>query len=128
MYLQIGAVSTTGVSPIVRVPSDEPWMLKRALDAGAHAVMVPQCDTAEQAEAVVRACKYNTSDKWPEGRRGAGAMFAPAAFNQSGRQYLEGANDNVMVCVQIESRLAVDNVEKIAAVEGVGEFAFLPVV
>lgn len=46
-------------------------------------------------------------------------MYAPAAFNQTGREYLLSANENVMVCVQIESRKAVENVEEIAAVDGV---------
>lgn len=46
-------------------------------------------------------------------------MFAHSAFNQTAREYLLSANDNVMVCVQIESQKAVDNVEEIAAVEGV---------
>jgi len=72
----------------------------------------------EQAEAVVQACKYRSA-RWPQGLRGAGAMFAHSAFNQTGREYLLSANDNVMVCVQIESQKAVDNVEEIAAVDGV---------
>ncbi|TDZ99648.1 5-keto-4-deoxy-D-glucarate aldolase [Colletotrichum sidae] len=111
MYLQVGAISSSGVSPIVRIPASEPWMMKRALDCGAHAIM-------HQAEAIVRACKYRTA-RWPQGLRGAGAMYAPAAFNQTGREYLLSANDNVMVCVQIESQQAVDNVEEIAAVDGI---------
>ncbi|KAJ9157217.1 Aldolase citrate lyase family protein [Pleurostoma richardsiae] len=118
MYLQVGAVSTSGVSPMVRIPASEGWMMKRALDCGAHAIMVPMCETKEQAEAIVRACKY-PSPSWPNGIRGAGAMYAPAAFNQTGRDYLLKANDNVMVCVQIESRKAVENVEEIAAVDGI---------
>ncbi|KAH6983299.1 Pyruvate/Phosphoenolpyruvate kinase-like domain-containing protein [Ilyonectria sp. MPI-CAGE-AT-0026] len=118
MYLQVGAISSSGASPIVRVPGSEPWMIKRVLDAGAHAIMVPMCETKEQAEDIVRATKY-PSDNWPQGLRGAGAMFAPAAFNQTGRDYLLRANDNVMICVQIESRKAVENVEEIAQVEGI---------
>ena len=46
-------------------------------------------------------------------------MYAHAAFNQTGRDYLLSANDNVMICIQIESRLAVENVEEIAAVDGI---------
>lgn len=46
-------------------------------------------------------------------------MFAQSAFNQTAREYLLSANDNIMVCVQIESQKAVDNVEEIAAVDGV---------
>ena len=45
MYLQVGAISTSGVSPIVRIPASEHWMFKRALDCGAHAIMVPMCET-----------------------------------------------------------------------------------
>ncbi|EFW99925.1 2-dehydro-3-deoxyglucarate aldolase [Grosmannia clavigera kw1407] len=118
MYLQVAAVSTSGVSPIVRVPASEAWMLKRALDCGAHAIMVPMCETAEQAQAIVHACKYPSS-KWPQGVRGTGAMHAHTAFNQTGRDYLLTANDNVMICVQIESRREVENVEEIAAVNGI---------
>lgn len=46
-------------------------------------------------------------------------MFAPAAFNQSGREYLTHANDNVLIIVQIESRMAVENCAAIAAVPGI---------
>ncbi len=45
MYLQVGAIASSGVSPIVRVLASEPWMIKRALDCGAHAIMVPMCET-----------------------------------------------------------------------------------
>lgn len=125
MYLQIGAISSSGVSPIVRVPSDSPAAIKRVLDAGAHGIMVPMIDTKEQAEAVVRAVKY-PSDRWPQGVRGAGAMFAPAAFNQNGRDYLLRANDNITICVQIESRTAVENVEEIVKVDGIGMMTSFP--
>lgn len=48
-------------------------------------------------------------------------MFAPDAFKQNAREYLSTANDNVMICVQIESRKAVENVEEIASVDGIGK-------
>ena len=89
-------------------------MMKRALDAGAHGIMVPMCETAEQARSIVAGCKYP-----PAGIRGAGAMFAHSAFNQSPREYLTTANDNIVVILQIESRKAVENCEEIAGVEGV---------
>jgi 4-hydroxy-2-oxoheptanedioate aldolase len=46
-------------------------------------------------------------------------MFASAAFGQTGREYLLSANDNVKVCVQVESRRAVENIEDIAGVDGI---------
>ncbi|TVY35024.1 2-keto-3-deoxy-L-rhamnonate aldolase [Lachnellula occidentalis] len=119
MYLAVGAIFAGGASPIVRIPSDEPWMVKRALDAGAHGIMIPMCETPEQAAAIVNAMKY-PSKEWPKGIRGAGAMFAPANFSQNGGEYLTTANSNIMVIVQIESRLAVENCEKIAATDGIG--------
>jgi 4-hydroxy-2-oxoheptanedioate aldolase len=120
MYLQISAITSCGVSPIVRIPADEPWMVKRALDAGAHAIMVPMCESKEQAERLVQSAKY-PSEQYARGFRGAGAMFAPAAFNATGREYLLNANKRVMICVQIESRKGVENVEEIAKVEGIGK-------
>lgn len=46
-------------------------------------------------------------------------MFGPAAFNQTGPDYLLSANENVLVCVQIESRKALENVKEIASVDGI---------
>jgi 2-keto-3-deoxy-L-rhamnonate aldolase RhmA len=89
-------------------------MMRRALDAGAHGIMIPMCEIAEQARFIVARCKYP-----PAGIRGAGAMFAHSAFHQNPREYLTTANDNIVIIVQIESRKAVENCEEIAGVEGV---------
>jgi len=75
----------------------------------------------EQAEAIVNGMKYPSSN-WPNGIRGAGAMFAPANFKQNGQDYLRHANDNILVIVQIESRKAVENCEEIAKTAGIGKF------
>jgi 4-hydroxy-2-oxoheptanedioate aldolase len=45
MYLAVGAIAAAGASPIVRIPAGEVWMMKRALDAGAHGIMIPMCET-----------------------------------------------------------------------------------
>lgn len=50
-------------------------------------------------------------------------MFAGDNFNQNGREYLETANDNVLVIIQIESRLGLENVEEIASTDGIGIYA-----
>jgi 4-hydroxy-2-oxoheptanedioate aldolase len=76
----------------------------------------------EQAVAIVNGMKY-PSERWPNGIRGAGAMFAPANFNQNGQDYLRHANDNIIVIVQIESRKAVENCEEIANTDGIGTSA-----
>src|ERR1051325_6087462 len=66
--------ATPQCSSIVRVPSNDPNYLKRVLDAGVEGVMVPNVETAEDARAVVAACRYP-----PAGRRGSGGPPPPAA-------------------------------------------------
>lgn len=84
------------------------------------------CETKEQAEAIVKACKY-PSKNWPGAYRGCGAMFTPGNFNQTALEYLHSANDNIMICVQIETQLAIENVEAIAAVKGIDALFVGPV-
>lgn len=81
----------------------------------------------KQAEAVVNGMKY-PSATWPSGIRGAGAMFAPANFNQNGQDYLRHANDNILVIAQIESRKAVENCEEIAKTPGIGTSSLIPAI
>jgi 4-hydroxy-2-oxoheptanedioate aldolase len=136
MFLSIaGVAASNACSPIVRIPGfGDHWMLKRALDAGAHAVMVPMVETREQAEAIVRSCRYpnlRSSDSSSgsgtstlNGTRGAGGMFAHHAFppnhpmSTSGRAYWQHANTEIIIIAQIESALAVSNIEAIASTPG----------
>jgi len=107
------AVSAYGVSPIIRVPNAEEWMIKRALDSGAHGVMTPMCHTPEDAKKIVRWSKYP-----PLGTRGYGPMFSPHSFKTPEATYVSEADKSLLVIVQIESRQGVENVEEIAKVEG----------
>jgi 4-hydroxy-2-oxoheptanedioate aldolase len=87
-------------------------LIKQYLDLGIQTLLVPMVDTAEQAQAVVRAMRYP-----PHGIRGMGGARA----SRWGRYpaYAKEANDHVCLLVQIETREAVDNLEAIAAVDGV---------
>lgn len=98
---------------IVRVPEAAEVPIKRALDLGAHGIIVPQVNTAEQAAAVVRWSRYA-----PEGARGVGLARAHG-YGQSFREYLATANDEIAVIVQAEHARAVENIEAIVAVPGV---------
>lgn len=109
------AVSATPVTVVVRVPANDPVYLKRVLDAGAEAVMIPGIDTVEHARAAVAACRYP-----PHGRRGSATGSIRAAnYGMLGADYARTAADNTLIICQIESATAVDNVEAIGAVEGV---------
>jgi len=111
---QLGALSGLDVDPIVRLPTDEAWLIKQALDAGAQSLLIPMVETPEQAAAIVAATRYP-----PAGIRGIGAALARASAFSGTSEYLETANDQIAVVVQIETRKGVDNIEAIAAVEGV---------
>ena len=67
----IQAIELSGGTPIVRVPWNEPGIIGKVLDAGAHGVIVPMVNTREQAEAVVRASRYA-----PDGARSWGPVIA----------------------------------------------------
>jgi 2-keto-3-deoxy-L-rhamnonate aldolase RhmA len=98
---------------IVRVPEGAEVPIKRALDLGAHGIIVPQVNTREQAERVVRFARYA-----PEGARGVGLARAHG-YGARFSEYLRDANDQIAVIVQAEHATAVDNIEDIVSVPGV---------
>lgn len=98
---------------IVRVPlNDEIW-IKKILDTGAAGIMVPQVNTAEMARKAVRLSKYP-----PHGTRSIGVSRAHA-FGPGLQDYIDRANDELVVIVQAEHVEAVKNIEEIVAVPGV---------
>jgi 4-hydroxy-2-oxoheptanedioate aldolase len=100
---------------VVRVPSNEPNYLKRVLDAGVEGVMVPNVETADEARAVVAACRYP-----PRGRRGSALGSARASdYGVNAVKYKANAADELLIVVQIESPRAIDNIGAIAAVDGI---------
>lgn len=107
--------ATPACTSIVRVPSNDPNYLKRVLDAGVEGVMVPSINTATDARDVVAACRYP-----PAGRRGSALGSARASdYGIRAPEYREVAADELLIVCQIESAQAVENIDAIAAVEGV---------
>lgn len=114
-----GAVPNGGPSAIVRIPAtgisaSSSWQIKHVLDGGARGVLVPLVSTAEKAREVVADSRFP-----PIGRRGFGSPFTHGIWGVTGSEYLESANRDILVMVQIENKEAVDNVHAIAAVEGI---------
>ena len=105
------AISTTSTTPLVRVPWNEPYVIMKALDAGAYGVIVPMINSAEDAKRAVSACKYP-----PAG----GRSYGPArALLYAGSDYAEHANDEIPVILMIETAQGLANVDEIAATTGV---------
>lgn len=61
MHECVANIAPYGVSPLVRIPDKERWMIKRALDAGAHGIMVPLLSTVEEVEEVVKQVQTHVS-------------------------------------------------------------------
>jgi len=97
-------------TPIVRVWWNDLVAIKRALDIGAYGVVIPWINNRAQAEMAVRACRYA-----PEGLRGCGPRRA-ALFDPD---YLDTADEEILIIAQIETREAVDNIEDILSVDGI---------
>lgn len=111
---QLTALAATQTSAVVRVPVAEDWVIKQALDLGVQTLLVPMVNSAQEAAAVVRACRYP-----PEGVRGMGAMVARAGRFGATEGYPASANDQICILVQAESRAAMEDLEAITAVDGV---------
>ena len=101
------------IVPLIRVAGKHSEPLSLALDLGALGVIVPFIESAEEAAAAVSSLKYP-----PLGRRGFGLLHLDEHDGDVGR-YMAAANDRTMVVVQIESRSGLEDVERIASVEGV---------
>lgn len=118
---QLMVLAATPTPAIVRVPVNAPWVLKQALDLGAESVMVPMVNSAEEARAAVAACRYP-----PEGIRGNGGYTMRAGLYGGEPDHAARANARICVIVQVESRAALDDLDGIAAVDGVDCVFFGP--
>jgi len=111
---QLQAVDATPAVPIVRVSWNDAVQIKRVLDLGASGIMMPNVQTEDEARDAVRAMRYP-----PNGIRGVSRLNRAAAFGLDFADYFTSSGESLLTAVQIETPKAVDNVEAIAAVEGV---------
>jgi 2-keto-3-deoxy-L-rhamnonate aldolase RhmA len=107
------ATNGADVSTVIRVPWNDKTMIKRALDLGPDGIIVPLVNTREEVEAAVRAMKYP-----PLGERGGGLGRAQCYGLHMG-EYMETANNEVMMIPMIEHIQAVENIDEILKVKGV---------
>ncbi len=111
---QLVALANSPSHPVVRVPVGETWLIKMVLDAGAQTILVPIVESAEQARALVRACTYP-----PEGVRGVGATSARATMYGSVKDYIQTADQEICLLVQVENRAGIAALDEILQVEGI---------
>jgi 4-hydroxy-2-oxoheptanedioate aldolase len=100
------------VTPMVRVPWNEPGIIGKVLDAGAMGLICPMVNTAEEAQALVSYCRYP-----PTGARSFGPIRA-AIYGEAG-SYFATANEDIAVIPMIETKQALDNLEAILDTPGI---------
>ncbi len=106
----VAAIEPTGAVPFARLPWNDPPGAMRALDLGVRGVIAPMVNSAEEADALVRACRYP-----PRGIRSYGTVRSEFG---AGHEQTERANDAVLVFAQIETAEGFAAVAEICAVDG----------
>ena len=109
------AATSVGVSCVVRVGGLNSHAVQTVLDLGAEGIQVPQVESAEGARKAVEFSHYP-----PAGLRGYGSTTRAAGYGfQARNRVIADAVQNTVVCVQIESRAGVENLQAIADTPGV---------
>jgi 4-hydroxy-2-oxoheptanedioate aldolase len=111
---QMHALQGSSSSIVIRPPVGETWMIKQILDIGCQTILVPMVETAEQAKQLVQAMNYP-----PQGIRGIGASLARASHHNRIPDYLQTANDQACLLIQIEAQRGLDNLTEILTVAGI---------
>ena len=105
------AISTTDVVPMARLNWNEPGQIMKVLDYGAYGIICPMVSNREQAEKFVQACLYP-----PKGYR----SFGPTrGFMYGGSDYVDHANDEILKIAMIETKQALQELDKIMSTKGI---------
>jgi 4-hydroxy-2-oxoheptanedioate aldolase len=113
VFTQLQAAAPYHSHPIVRVPWNDMVTIKRYLDIGAQTLLIPFIQNEEEAKRAVAYTRYP-----PYGVRGVAGTTRATRFGRV-KDYARHAQDEICVLLQIENQAGLDNLEKIAAVEGV---------
>lgn len=110
------AAVLTGMTPIVRVPKNDPEIILGYLETGVQGIIVPHVNTADDARAIVDAVKY-----YPEGKRGAGSGTRAANYGltQTSTEYFAEANRQTLIIALVEEEEGMQNMPDILAVDGI---------
>ena len=114
LVTQLQAIDATAAAPVVRIAWNDAVLFKRVLDLGVSGVMVPMVNSAEEARRAAAAMRFP-----PEGVRGVARMNRASDFGPSFTEYFKKANSQLLTIIQIETKVAVENLDEIAAVDGI---------
>ena len=110
---QLQAMVGGTATPIVRPAWNDMVLIKRYLDIGAQSLLIPYVQTPEEAANAVRYTRYP-----PQGVRGVAGSTRASGYGRI-KDYFKRVHDELCLLVQVETRLAVKNLDAIAAIEGI---------
>lgn len=119
IFAQLQVIAAYGSHPVVRPPHGDHVLIKQLLETGVQTLMIPMVESAIQAEHLVQAMRYP-----PHGIRGVGSALARASRWGRIGDYMQAANDQMCLIVQVETRAGLENLAAIQAVEGVDGIFF----
>ena len=119
----VRACEVSGITPLARIGSHDPKLILHYLDAGVMGLMMPGIKTADEADALVQAVMYP-----PMGTRSLGAVrsndYLLGSMSQS--EYVQFANEQLLVMPQIDDKEAVENLDEMLVVGGIDGFVVSP--
>ncbi len=122
MEHMIRAALVAGVTPIIRIDRDDPYLPRKAFEIGAGGILIPNVTTTEDARRVVRAARFP-----PIGERGLGGLCISGEWGRrETREWVEWSNAQPMIGIMIEHVDAIANLDAIMAVEGIDFALFGP--
>lgn len=117
----LGGMAQDLSQPVVRLPHGDTVLIKQYLEVGVQNLLIPMVNTAAQAAELVRAVRYP-----PLGVRGMGSGLGRSSRWGRLTDYVSAAADNICLVVQIETVQALENLDEIAATQGVDGVLFGP--
>jgi 2-keto-3-deoxy-L-rhamnonate aldolase RhmA len=105
-----------GIPPMVRIPEVKREVVLKYMEMGARGILLPNAETVEQAKALVAYSKY-----YPQGNRGVSLLRAHTGFEKidSATEFMKKSNEENILMLQIESPIAVKNIDDLLAVDGI---------
>jgi 4-hydroxy-2-oxoheptanedioate aldolase len=116
------AAAVAGITPMIRVEKGAPYLVSKAFQAGAGAILVSDIVTYEEALAVVKAAKFA-----PKGHRGMSSFsFAGGWGTRGGQDWADWSDTQLMVGIMVENEQVVGQLDRIFAIEGLDYALFGP--
>lgn len=112
------AADVSGTELLVRLSNNDPALIRKVLDSGVRNLLIPRIETAEEVRRAVEASRFSYDND--VGERGIAASRASGWGSELDQEYVDVEDENTSVGVMIENTTAVENLEEILRVEGLG--------